>query len=377
MTVRAIVAGHLCLDITPQFLSDRMPEPGQLGLVGPATFSTGGAVSNTGLSLLRMGIAAQLRGKVGDDFFGSAVRDIVERHTAGSSQNIIVSADDATSYTLVLSPLGKDRSFIHCAGANDAFGPDDVPQQMLDDSALLHFGYPPLMRRFFSNGGKGLVDLLGRCKRAGLTTSLDMSVIDPDGDAAREDWNEILSAVLPLVDVFGPSVGEMRALWDRAPAEREQTVDAALPRLAERALALGAAVVMIKAGTRGIYLRCGARAVSGRGAPRAAATWAKRELWAAALAPTVVVTANGAGDAAVAGFLAALLRNESPELALTMACAAGACCCEKADATSGVRSWDATLARLAAGWKRLDLTPALPGWRRDEGASLWRGPDDR
>lgn len=377
MTVRAIVAGHLCLDITPQFLSDRMPEPGQLGLVGPGTLSTGGVVSNTGLDLLRLGIAAQLCGKVGDDFFGSAVRDIVERHTAGSSQNIIVSASDATSYTLVLSPLGKDRAFIHCPGANDTFGPDDVSRQMLDASALLHFGYPPLMRKFFIDGGKGLVDLFGRCKRSGLTTSLDMSVIDPDGDAARENWDQILSAALPLVDVFVPSVGEMRALWDRSPAEREQTLDAALPRLAERALTLGTAVVMIKAGTRGVYLRSGARAVNGRGAPRDAATWAKRELWAAALAPAVVVTANGAGDAAVAGFLAGLLRNESPELALTMACAAGACCCEQADATSGVRTWDATLARLAAGWKRLDLTPVLPGWRRDEDANLWRGPNDR
>lgn len=177
MTVRAIVAGHLCLDITPQFLSDRMPEPGQLGLVGPATFSTGGAVSNTGLSLLRMGIATQLCAKVSDDFFGSAIRDLVERHTAGSSRSLIVATNDATSYTLVLSPLGKDRFFLHCAGTNDSFGPDDVPQRILDESALLHFGYPPLMRRFFSNGGKGLVDLLGRCKRAGITTSLDMSVI--------------------------------------------------------------------------------------------------------------------------------------------------------------------------------------------------------
>jgi sugar/nucleoside kinase (ribokinase family) len=168
----------------------------------------------------------------------------------------------------------------------------------------------------------------------------------------------------------------MRALWDSGVDERKQSLDAALPRLAERALNEGARLVMIKAGASGIYLRAGAQPVRGRGAPESG-VWAARELWAPALTPDIIVTANGAGDSAVAGFLAALLRNESPELALTMACAAGACCCEKADATSGVRSWDETLARLRAGWQRVDRTPALPGWRWDEAADLWRGPHDR
>ena len=46
--------------------------PGRLLQIGPATFSTGGPVSNTGLALHRLGIATRLMGKVGDDLLGQA-----------------------------------------------------------------------------------------------------------------------------------------------------------------------------------------------------------------------------------------------------------------------------------------------------------------
>ena len=52
----AVVAGHICLDITPEFTTGGKAvgdilRPGRLVSVGPATVSTGGAVSNTGLTL--------------------------------------------------------------------------------------------------------------------------------------------------------------------------------------------------------------------------------------------------------------------------------------------------------------------------------------
>ena len=61
----AVVAGHICLDIHPDLSgSGREPFediflPGRLVAAGPVTCSTGGAVSNTGLALNRLGIAAR------------------------------------------------------------------------------------------------------------------------------------------------------------------------------------------------------------------------------------------------------------------------------------------------------------------------------
>ena len=75
--IEAIVAGHLCLDIIPSFTADLGADPaaylipGRLTEVGPATLCTGGAVSNAGINLHRLGVRTQLMGKIGDDALGT------------------------------------------------------------------------------------------------------------------------------------------------------------------------------------------------------------------------------------------------------------------------------------------------------------------
>ena len=52
--LRAVAAGHICLDITPLFPGDgslAALRPGALANVGPAQINTGGSVANTGLAL--------------------------------------------------------------------------------------------------------------------------------------------------------------------------------------------------------------------------------------------------------------------------------------------------------------------------------------
>ena len=76
-----VVAGHICLDIIPAFrrntsAPDALFAPGALVEIGQAVLSTGGAVSNTGLALHRLGTPVRLMGKIGDDLFGEAVRRI-------------------------------------------------------------------------------------------------------------------------------------------------------------------------------------------------------------------------------------------------------------------------------------------------------------
>ena len=217
---RIVVAGHICLDIIPTFLSHGEQdaariEPGQLYLMGPAVCATGGVVSNTGLALHQLGIPTRLMGKVADDLFGAAVLDILRRFDPGLEEGMIVPPGENTSYSVVISPPGVDRAFLHCPGANDTFRASDVSLERLQEASLLHFGYPTLMEQFYSDGGRQMADLFGRVQGQGLITSLDMSLPDPQSPAGQVDWRDWLTHVLPTVDLYLPSIEETLFMLDR------------------------------------------------------------------------------------------------------------------------------------------------------------------
>ncbi len=162
-----VVAGHLCLDITPKFHDSASPGragisdilvPGKLVDVGACVVSTGGPVSNTGIALRRLGVDAVLMGKVGDDSFGYLIREVLKGY--GAEGGAVVAPGEETSYSIVIAPPGIDRVFIHNPGANDTFVADDVNYEVLEGAGIFHFGYPPLMEKMFSDGGAELTDIV-------------------------------------------------------------------------------------------------------------------------------------------------------------------------------------------------------------------------
>jgi sugar/nucleoside kinase (ribokinase family) len=374
-----VVAGHLCLDVIPPFVGTEVRlEPGRLVEVGPALFSTGGAVSNVGLSLHRLGVPVGLMAMVGDDVFGSLVRRRL--HDALGEEAIVgvrVSLQGATSYTLVINPPGTDRMFLHHAGLNDLFSATDIDLEAVSAAKLLHVGYPPLMAGLYDNGGAAFSAALSQAKAAGVTVSLDMAMPDPGAPSGKVDWPAFLKRVLPNADLFMPSFSEILFMLKRDLFDMGQEANPGLlAELSETLLDWGAAVVALTLGERGLYLRTAGRErllKMGRAGPDELELWANRELWA----PVFDVTAKGttgAGDAAVAGFIAGLLHRLGPEEALKMASAVGACSVEGADAVSGVQSWQETKARLRGGWRTRDDSPG-ESWERGAGG-VWRGPGD-
>jgi sugar/nucleoside kinase (ribokinase family) len=384
----AIVAGQICLDIIPDLSAvpagkfDQLFQPGHLIEVGAATLTTGGAVSNTGLALHRLGIPTQLIGKVGLDPFGQIVLNIIRTHGTALAAGMVVDPNAVTSYSVILSAPGLDRMILHRVGANDSFGAADVQPDRLRQADLLHFGYPPVMRRLYTHAGQELMDLMRQAKALGLTTSLDMCSLDPLSEAGRADWHAILRNVLPYVDIFLPSLEELlfmlrRTMLDVWAAQRDavgQATPELLARLGHELIGMGAKIVVIKLGARGAYLRTAGSSTlqeMGRARPTELSAWADQELWAPCFKVDVAGT-TGAGDATIAGFLGALLRDAAPETALTMAVAVGACNVEAVDALSGVRSWEATQARVAQGWPRLPLHLNVPDWKWDAQLNVWR-----
>jgi sugar/nucleoside kinase (ribokinase family) len=388
--IEAIVAGHLCLDIIPQLDADTQGDmagllaPGRMTEVGPAVLSTGGVVSNTGLNLHRLGIATALIGKVGKDLFGQAILDLVRRYGEELADGMVVTPDAVSAYTVVINPPQTDRAFLHCSGANHTFCADDVRYDLLERARLFHFGYPPAMRRTYENDGAELAEMFRRAKATGVTTSLDMSMPEPKGPTGEVNWKTVLGRTLPYVDIFMPSFEELLFMLERARFDKLDArgdilggmSPADLQGLADQVREMGAPVVLLKLGGRGAYLRTEGVTGLGRGAPADPQAWAHRELWAPCFQPEKLMGTTGAGDTTVAGFLAAVLRGQGPEDALTMATAVGACSVEAANALDGVRTWEETAARVQAGWARQPVRVDTPGWHWDEARELWRGPYD-
>jgi sugar/nucleoside kinase (ribokinase family) len=363
----AVVAGHISLDLFPELPGPVAYEPGRLTVVGPALISTGGSVSNTGISLHRLGVPVRLVAKVGADLFGRAVLEALAELDGDLASEIVVSQTDVTSYTIAISQPGVDRTFLHCPGANQTFRADDVRDDMLAGARVFHFGYPPLMREMYAADGAQLRQMLERVQAAGPATSLDLCGVDPESEAGHVEWERVLSNALPFVDVFAPSIEELLFMLDRpahAQLQASPTIAGFVDRtrlraLGDRLLGMGVAVVAIKLGDQGLYLRSTGEADrTGAFCDRiglSARAWRDCEVLAPCFAARTVAGTTGSGDCTIAGLLAALLRGEDPVDAATSATAVGACSVESVDPTSSVPPWPDIAARLAAGWPRLPL----------------------
>src|SRR3954451_1529530 len=143
-------------------------------------------------------------------------------------------------------------------------------------------------------------------------------------------------------------------------------------------MSMGASVVVIKLGDKGLYLRTAAEpdriARISEALDLDAEAWRAREVLAPCFEARSIAGTTGSGDATIAGLLAALLRGEDPVAAATSAAAVGACSVEAPDATGGIRPWSEVRSRLAGGWPRLTLGPSLlaeGAWQCDDNGTLF------
>lgn len=364
MPAVVVVAGHIALDILPDMSMlqpQQVVDAGKVYEIGAITYSTGGAVSNTGLALHRLGVAVDLLATVGDDWVGRAIIDYVRAFGPGLGERIQVVAGATSPYTIVIEPQNHDRTLLTNTGVYTEYDLRNVDLDCVAAAKLFHLGYPTLLPRLYADAGAGFLTLLRAVKETGVAISVDMSLPPPDSPSGRVDWRAILGRCLPLVDIFAPSIEEIMFMLRREDLERwggqlfERLSAGYLSGLADELLSLGVAIAGLKLGERGLYLKAAAdvqqlaflRELGG-----GPADWAGAAVWQPAFQVDVAGT-TGAGDAAYAGLLAAMLQGLGPRECARRACAVAACNIEAADATSGVRGWEETEARLAAGWPTL------------------------
>jgi sugar/nucleoside kinase (ribokinase family) len=375
---KVMVAGHICLDITPSFstqsggsISDVLC-PGKLVNVGEAVMSTGGAVPNTGLAMSRIGVDVMLNGKIGDDEFGAIIKSLVGQQR---SRCFKVVSGQSSSYSVVLAIPGVDRIFLHNPGTNDTFTGSDIDYEAAQQCCLFHFGYPPLMKQMYRNEGHELVKIFEKVQKNGTITSLDMTLPDPNSESGKVDWPLILAKTLPYVDVFMPSVEEIAYMLDKQMFRDKKNSGASDPvmaydaddceKLADKLLDMGVKIAAVKCGIRGLFLKTASKqAMSGLAGKLDIDAWADKLLWMPSFYAEKFASATGAGDATIGGFLAAIVNGCDAEQALAIANAMGVQNVAAYDTLSGIGDW-ATTSKIAAdkNWRQ-NLHETVPqGWQ--------------
>jgi ribokinase len=239
------------------------------------SFAGGGQAANVAAWLADLGAPAVFVGRVGDDVAGRAA--VAELEAAGVDVRVEVDPVRATGCCVVIVEPGGERTMLPDPGANDA--PAALPPGLLGAGDHLHVAGYALLR---AGARPGAVAALQTARAAGALTSLDPS-----------------SAALLSRDTFAG------LRFDLVRANRDELL--ALTGGADPAGLLGlAAEVVVTLGAGGALW------TDGRLTERVPAE------------PAEVVDTTGAGDAFVAGVLAARAAGASPREFLAAGCAAAA-----------------------------------------------------
>ena len=305
-----IVCGEICLDLVVQPVTrDKPLNQFVLHRVEPIRPVTGGIVPNSGLALSRLGMRAAALGYVGDDEWGSLIRNQLESEGLDIA-HVLTYASASTSVTVVLVDATGEHTFAFHAGASQYM---DRPTcldrlDLFAQSRFALFGYYSL----FPQLEEDLPDVLAAIRQTGCRTALDAA---GDGGALQP-----LDRVLPHLDLYVPSLAEASA----------QTGETDPEKILRAYRDCGTdAILGVKLGARGVMLNP-----------------AGNELIPVApiSPPGAIVDTTGAGDSFYAGLITGLIRGMDPADAARLGAAAGACCVTGMGASTGIRDFEQTLA---------------------------------
>ena len=284
---------------------------GRLVSTEPLVLTTGGIVSNAGITLARLGMRVAAMTLVGNDPWAQIIRDAYQTEGIDTAE-LITHPHEPTSTTAVMIGEDGERSFLHAVGA-----PKQLNKQAFFDrldlfakSRVMLMGYYPLLPNLIDD----LPEVLAAIRQTGCQTALDAA---GDGGSLEQ-----LERCLPHLDYYVPSLAEAQ----------HQTGETDPLRILAAYRAAGATGFLgVKLGEQGALL-----SPSNQNFVEVPAVQA----------PAPVIDTTGAGDCFFGGLLTGLLRGLDIAAAGRLAAAAGAYCVTALGATTAIPSYEAT-ARLA------------------------------
>ena len=163
----------------------------------------GGAPCNVLAMLKKLGKSCAFIGKVGDDMFGRSLRDTIVEVGIGADA-LILDKDVRTTLAFVRTFENGDRdfSFFRNPGADMMLGPDEIPEDMIRDAAIFHFGTLSMTHESVREATKKAVAV---AKESGSLISFDPNLRPPlweSMDDAREqmEWGFSQCDILKIAD---------------------------------------------------------------------------------------------------------------------------------------------------------------------------------
>lgn len=280
MTARLVSVGNAIVDLA--LALPHLPQRGGDVLGRSRGLHAGGAV-NVLVAARRQGLAAAYAGAHGTGPLGDLVRSAL----AAEGVAVLLPAHPTmdTGIDVAMTEPDGERSFATAYGAEAALAADALAGVAVGDDDLVHLS------------GYGLLESTnGEAIARWLASVLDRATVllDP-GPLAARDRSAALESALARADWVSASLAEARSLTDEPDAER-----------AARALAATGRGALVRLGADGCLVSvCGqVEHVAGFAVEQA--------------------DANGAGDAHLGAFAAALARGEAPARAARIANAAAA-----------------------------------------------------
>ena len=319
-----ICAGVSCLDLL-LFGTEPLATRESLSLVRETQYRPGGATSNTGRALARLGTLVEFMTVIGEDANGELLLKLWQADGI-DTRYVVRTAEKGTAISTVpVYPDGK-RGVYFCPGTNDImsadnlFGRNRAHLPVLHERQAFHLGYPPLLPLL---QGKPLADLLAMVQQTGVFISLDTTPIADD-----TTLRAMLIPSLPSIHLFKSNIeeaaqvtGHFSALVARARAagdDIENIVTAKeLVAIGEEILALGAPMAVITLGPNGAFVCTGDTATLGKVPllPDDLSGWADQRLFVPAYQVDGPINSAGAGDTFTAALLSGLCSGEMRSVA--------------------------------------------------------------
>ena len=290
--------------VTP---ADTIPTPGTLRAVESVSTHVGGCAANAANDLAKLGVPVILSCKVGRDSFGDFVYATAKAEGA-DVRGVVRDEKVSTTVSIVCVSSVGERSFMYNPGSTSAFVADDIPDELLNEADIVFVAGAMLLTSF---DGEPCARLMQKARHLGKYTVMDTAWDFED------IWLPKVEAVLPMLDLFMPSLEEAAKLT----GEEEPN------RIADRLFDMGARNVIVKLGKDGA-LFCPA---------------GEERFVLPTYRSIKPVDTTGAGDSFCAGFLAGLAQGWDYRRSGAFANAVGTHCIMAVGASTGIRSIRETL----------------------------------